>query len=198
MSDVQEYPTGPGDYLPDVITGATSRSRRLGQPVRFTFNDATVTVQPTSTAEQIRDEIDAQWKAQAEAYRNSPEGKAAAIREAEHVSRLQGLHDDLMARLVDAVGNQAALIDWLEQYSDPADDMRVQGRDFPRVATTIKAAGYVSADALGLPSEAYAEPDVLARYLIGQAISQMEEGMPPHPGMMSMFASEYRKLLDPA
>lgn len=186
--------TFPGDYLPDVIARALARATESGAPVRFTFNDATVDVLPGQSADVTQQAIQAQWDAQAVAYRASPEGQKARAEAAVRLVALQAKHDRLMATLPATFASDRAAIEWLEEYSDPADDTRVAGRDFACVVRVLEASGYKVADALGLDQTAYQKPRILARYLVGQALDQMRGGMPPHPGMMARFAADYRRI----
>lgn len=194
MPEAEILETLPGDYLPTVIRTALARANERGGPVRFTFNEATVDVLPGQSAAAIESAIHAKWEAEAEAHRASPAGQKAAADAAVRVAELQKAHDGLMAELPAAFTSDASTIDWLERYSDPGDDTRVTGRDFGRVADALERAGYRAGAACGLEKYAYEDPRILARWLIGQALDQLRSGMPPHPGMMGNFASEYRKL----
>lgn len=113
---------------------------------------------------------------------------------ARHTARAQDRHDGLMASLEGLVHDEAALIDWLQDYAAVADARGVVGTAYGFVAATPEGAGYAAGEARGLPREAYEDPRTLARWLVGQAIEHMSRGMPPHERTLEKFATEYRRL----
>lgn len=193
MTSLIHYEPSPGEHLDDAIQTALALAAEHDLPVRFTFNDAEATVTKDTRPVEVLASFDRQWSAQREAYKTSPEGRAAAERQTAEVARSQARHDALMGNLPVAVQDEALLVQWLADYAGPADDNRVLGHDYELVAAMLVSAGYARADAVGLPREEYENPAVLARWLIGQALDQLRGGMPPHPGMMERFAEDYRR-----
>lgn len=96
-----------------------------------------------------------------------------------------------MARLPEVVGDQDALIDWLVDYSGVADFTYVT-KDYPTVIAALKAAGYSDNAHVGCPKEDFEDPQIMAEYIVGQAINCMEQRWSPHPGLTERFAEEYK------
>lgn len=187
------YSPVAGDHLDHAVREALALAAKNDMPVRFSFNGAEATVTKDTRPAEVLASLERQWDARHEAYKASPEGRAAAAAQAAQAARSQGRHDALMGNLPVAIRDEALLVQWLADYAGPADDTRVVGHDYESVAVMLESAGYIRADGLGLPREEYDNPAVLARWLIGQALDQLRSGMAPHPGMMERFAEDYRR-----
>lgn len=144
-----------------------------GKLAEGSFNDITLTAGRGTTAAQIVTRYHEELDARAEAYRKSPEGIAAKAKEkAETISR-QATCDALMVEFATLdLTNDAALIDWLDRFQDPSDDMRIR-KDVGVVVRALEAAGYVSGANCG-PAFNEEDRDNYARYLIGQALSNLK------------------------
>jgi hypothetical protein len=125
-----------------------------------------------------------------EAYRNSPEGKAAARKSNNERADLQAKHDALMARLPALDwSNDAAVLDWICAMQEPSD----------RVGVIVRRNSIVSAfEARGFHADANCGKDYkpgdrenMFRYLVGQGLSGLKDGPAIHP-IIHKFAAEWR------
>lgn len=182
-----------GSHIDDVINQAISMAKDNAAPVKFTFNGVQMHIDGPNTIDEARQQFDAKIAKSAEDYRNSPAGKAAAAEAALRLADLQGRHDALMMTLPEKFTSHLDAINWLMEYQSPADHLGVVGKSFGTVLSVLSASGYVANDCVGLPQAAYKEPDTLAKYVVGQAMDNMESGMPPHQ-MVHRFGADYRQM----
>jgi hypothetical protein len=84
-----------------------------------------------------------------------------------------------------------ATVDWLDEYIALADDIGVNPH-LKKVKSALEKAGYVNKEFTG---KAFVRDDkrIMGRYIVGQAINCMTNGMPPHP-VLGRFAQEYREM----
>jgi hypothetical protein len=162
-----------------------------GKLVRFEFNGADVTVHPGQTTEEINAEVARQWDANAAAYRASPEGQRDAIEAAERLAKSQADHDSLTEEMQAAFAGEGTMMDWLDRFCEAADHVGVKGKRFLDVIAALEAAGYARNAATGYAPEAYDNPEIMARYIAGQALDSMYMGLPPHP-LTHKFVAQYR------
>lgn len=188
------YEPMAGQHIFSASDQAIKLSCETGKKVQFKFNRVSVVVNPDSTPEQAVQFYDDECNRQAEAYRNSPEGKAEiAAREdaiATKSNRLNEMVDNLDATLEQGT---AATMDWLAEYADLADDVAVDGR-YPEVIEKLEAAGYSQEDSSFDRETTTVTADVMAKYVAANAIIFMKDGMAPHPSLTNRFVGEYKQL----
>ena len=91
-------------------------------------------------------------------------------------------------------GDEPRLMEWLAAYSDAADHVGVEGKDFLRVCSVLEVLGYVEGDCVGWDKCQFENPRVMARYIVGQALNCMKSmNMGPHP-MTQSFVEKYHAL----
>lgn len=100
---------------------------------------------------------------------------------AERLNLAQAKHDGLMAMLPSKFAEVKSAIQWLQPFVEAAEHVAVIGTDFPRVASVLEASGWKANEACGLPHSSYEDPNVLGRWIIGQAIDMLRKNIPPHP-----------------
>lgn len=125
-----------------------------------------------------------------EAWKNSPEGIAAAAERERVRSDLQAKHDALMRRLPQLdFTDQCAVLDWLCEMQGPSD----HGGVIVRRKTILEA--FAKRNFLpGVNCDADFHPEVrdnVHRWLVGQALSGLEEGPAIH-GVIHKFAAEWK------
>lgn len=166
-----------------------------GRSYILKWNDQKVLVTPKSTVESICADHTRQCDESYARYRASPAGIAAAKQAEKRERDCQCRHDALMVSLPGIVNNEPALMTWLSDFSDAADHTGVKGRDFAKVVSLLEGAGYTKSMCCGLPKVQYSNPNIMAQYIAGQAISCMVDmQMGPHPNMTPRFVEDYRRL----
>ena len=183
--------THPGQHINDAVRRAVAMAGEHKRRVSFAFNDVSMTVDPDDTEDDVLARWEADNTARAEAYRISPAGIAAAAAMAERIAQAQRDHDRLMAELPGIVDNEAALIQWCVDFGQAADWIGVSGRDYPKAIGLMEAAGWKAGDCVGWDKKYFVHPRIIARWVIGQAMARMAEGVPPL-GITAKFAETYR------
>jgi hypothetical protein len=89
-------------------------------------------------------------------------------------------------------GNMGNLMDWLESFTLPADDIAVK-INHGYIAGLMEGAGYVENDGVGNSPEWFSNQERMGRYIVGQAIACLKSGMPPH-GITLSFVAKWRGL----
>lgn len=192
---MKEYHGCPGEHISRSADKCIEWSRETGDTVRLVFNDVELVVDYKShTVDDVVAMYDRASAKKHEEWRVSPAGIAYALEEVQRRLEYQTKHDQLMSQLMDVAGDEERLMSWLSAYSDAADYVGVENKDYVRVCSILEVHGYVNNDCVGFHESAFANPRVMARYIAGQAISCMRGGMPPHP-MTAHFVEKYKILV---
>ena len=178
-----------GVHISRACGDAAAWSSRHATNLAFTFNDIHVTATPASTGDALLAEFNRESNRRAEVYRASPEYVAAQKREAEQVAECQVQLDAIVAELPSVLDDAPRLLDCLCRLSDVGDRIGVKC-DHRAVAATLESK-WKRSDCVGmLPDTIQADPQLMARYIVGQAIDCLRRHMPPHP-MIRTFAEQY-------
>lgn len=170
--------------------------------VSIEFNGVTVVADKTSTTESIVADYRTQCEADAERYRNSPEGKKAAEKAQQEVERLQALYDESLAELPSLnFDDQAGLLAWFEKIQPATDHIGVEGRieRGERIIEAFVEHGYLPDANIGAAYNGD-DADNVARFLIGQCLSCLgKDGFAPGSvhQVIHSFADEWRKKFQP-
>lgn len=181
-----------GTSINEACVEAVSIAIRHNSEVHFDFNDVAMIALPTSNSSILVAEWETENHRQHEAWKNSPEGKRAKAEEKRILVATQNKVDALMAKLSDVYQNERKLMIWLGKLAENADHAGIRW-DAKRVAHLLLKAGYKNGDACGQDQAEYKNPHILARYIAGQVINCITDGMPPHP-MTSCFVKDYLAL----
>lgn len=84
---MRTYESQAGSHVSEAVNAIITMANADGEPVSTEFNGVTIVANPGAEAKDLLEFFDAQLKRNAEAYRNSPEGKAAAERDREYERR---------------------------------------------------------------------------------------------------------------
>jgi hypothetical protein len=162
--------------------------------VRLNFNEIQLLIDGSMSVEKVLEAYDQAWADRSARYWASQEGQQA-LQELEDIKAShQSRHDKLMAVLWDVAGDESKLMDWLYDFSDAADHVGVEGKDFQRVSSVLELHGYVENDCVGWDKSEFENPRVMARYIAGQALNCMKRmNMGPHP-MTQSFVEKYHAL----
>jgi hypothetical protein len=185
-----KYDPPCGYHIRDACAEAVKMARTNGRNVAFSFNGVDLIAKPTTKPAALQRRFSAGMEANSKAYRESPEGIASAAARVKEIATKQWLHDTLVAGLPATLTQpEARIVEWVREFQDPADDIGVV-RDFPAVIAAFESAGYKANDCTNLPRERYKERSIMGRYIIGQAISCMKSGLPPHQ-ITHTFVEQY-------
>lgn len=153
------------------------------------FNGIRLSADRSSTAEQIVAAFDRESAARAEAYRKSPEGIAAEERRNAERQRLQGIHDDLMARLPILEWTHVPILDWLCAMQEPSDHIGVIVKRDTIVAEFAKHL-YTPGMDCGADYQRGVKNSEF-RYLVGQALDGLARGPSIH-SILHKFVAEWK------
>jgi len=189
---MQTYEPLAGSHITKACDEAIGLAKESGNPVSFKFNDIALRVLPDDQSSVLV----ARWQSllddRQRAYRESPAGRKAAAERAETVKRKQVELDscvEALPKILRADNHLNALVYWLVEIVEPADDVDVAW-DSAAVADRLIAAGYSENEYAGHEPEWFNSRERMGRYLLGQAINCMKKGLPPHSITLS-FAQKY-------
>lgn len=192
---MKEYHGSPGEHISKSAAKCLKWSKETGDTVRLVFNDVELFVYYHShTVDSVLEMYDQASAKRHQEWKASPAGIAYALEEEQLRLEHQTNHDQLMSQLIDVAGDEERLMSWLSAYSDAADHVSVENKDYVRVCSVLEIHGYVNNDCVGFEKSEFENPRMMARYIAGQAISCMRGGMPPHP-MTAHFVEKYKILV---
>jgi hypothetical protein len=186
------YHAMAGDDITHACREAVTLANKHRDTAEFDFNGVHVVVTPDEDPAAAVARWHAEFERNAEAYRNSPEGKAAAEYQEARQRQCQRETDDLIARLPNVVRDMPALVRWCAALSECGDRIDITWAK-GGVADKLEAAGWVKDAHVGKPKEAFENRQVLGEYIIGQVIACLRSGMPPHP-VTQRFAKDYEAM----
>lgn len=168
-----DYEPHPGQSIEQAANALQVRAQSEGREVTMAFNGIELAMGPDTDPKDVVADYWAKTHKQAEAYRNSAEGKATAEKTAQHLALMQKTMADGMARLPQLdFTDLHAVIEWLAFVQDASHHTGVQT---PRqeIIETFAAHGFLPSVNCG---EDYNEDDRenVARYLIGQALAGLQ------------------------
>ena len=177
-----QYDPGAGTHINRACAEASEIAKENGEEI--SFNDIILTATPEMDAEELVNEYSRKSEERRKAYLESEEGKRAAEKRAAEIVEKNGKVNALVAALPEILktGGLGNLMDWLESFTIPADDIAVKINH-----------GYIENDGVGNSPEWLSTQDRMGRYIIGQAISCLRMNMPPH-GVTLGFVKKWRGL----
>ena len=93
------------------------------------FNEITLQADRASTAEVIIEYFYGELKRRDDAYRNSPQGKAAAAKNAAEIAETQQRYDAMVASLSSLnFNNDEAVLNWICEAQEPSDRVGIDQR----------------------------------------------------------------------
>lgn len=201
MKAPPSYDPSPGTTIEHACKKAVEIAQQSGQSVTFDFKGIAVTAEADSDPQALQDEWTKTMQAQAEAWRNSPEGQQAADESKRLESNPQSKAIRLLAELPALLFDRGnlwkeeslnAIMVWLKEFSLAADHVGVKV-DYPALIATLEKAGFRENEYVGQPPGWFCDKLRMSRYIMGQALNCMRMGMPPHPVTCS-FVEKYFNL----
>jgi hypothetical protein len=160
---------------------------------RGMFNDIELTAAAGVSPDTIVKSFHDQSEARSEAWRNSPEGKAYAAKQAAEIATAQDKHDDMVRALPNLdFKNGAAVLDWLCDIQGATDRVGV-AVDKDAILATFAAHGFHPGVNCGDAFKADDRENVL-RWLVGQALDGLQH-VAIH-GVIHKFAADWKAKFD--
>ncbi len=179
---------GCGMHLAEVASLLVTAAAEHGE-ARGVFNEVALTATPDTDPDTIVAFYHQESNRRAEAWRNSPEGRAAqAEREAELLAA-QETHDAKVRELASLdFGNEVAVLDWLCAIQDATDHVGVAVAK-AKVIDTFRAHGFEANVNCGKHFRPDDRENVF-RWLVGQALDGLQS-VAIH-GIIHKFAADWK------
>jgi hypothetical protein len=167
-----DYEPHPGQSIEQAANALQARAIANNAEVTMAFNGIELSMGPDTSTQDV---VAMYWQLthkQAEAYRNSPEGKAAAEKQKANIAAQQQKIDNAMARLpMLDFNNLTAVFDWLTEIQDPSNHVGVETPRLEIIDAFADRGFYVNVNC-GEYFDAENRENA-ARWLIGQALSNL-------------------------
>jgi hypothetical protein len=191
MKTLKYEPLG-GETIQFACAIAVEKAVKENVYVEFEFNGHNISVNPQSDPKQLASDYMADCQRKHEDYKASPKGiLEKQLRDAEVKKNQQNI-DSLIAEIADSALTMDDLMQWLKQFSISADFIGVNV-PLKYAILGLEKHGFKSNDHVGQSPEWFSTRERMGQYIAGQAISCMENKMPPHP-MTQSFVEKYFKL----
>lgn len=183
-----------GDSRDECVATAITEAKALGDTITLHFNENVMKITGDTDPVQLEKERKEESRKKWDAYTKTAAYQKAQAREKAEHARDQKRIDDLMASLDGALAKGiGAAVSWMKDYSAVAEDGTLR-TDNALVLKKVLAAGYKSnAHTDRTPEALEADYAAAGEYIMGQCISCMEDGFPPHP-IAGMFADRMEKI----
>jgi hypothetical protein len=171
-----------GTMINQACLFALGAAKSSNSAVKFVFNGVRMHVRPNDTLDQLLRRWSNRIGDHKEKYERKHKARIAREKEEranEIVNRQQSvdqLIDELPALL--SAGDRTAIMGWVRQFTDTADDVGVNF-DKQAVIKIFEDAGFEKNAFTG--EDFRAEAEASFRYIVGQVINCLYDGMPPHP-----------------
>lgn len=177
-----------GSHVSKCITEAIELAKSTRKEVEFDFNGVNLKVTKDSSAELVAKWWDDEMERQRQEYRASKEYKDMCSARESKRALDQAKIDEMVERLEKIRMSEDDLVAWVGKFADINDDigLNIHSRT---VVKALTDAGYRRNECVGF-EEVKTVKTVFAKWLIGQAIDNLENGMPIHP-IASNFAKTY-------
>lgn len=153
------------------------------------FNEITLTAKAGTAPADVVKFWHRESEARAEAWRNSPEGKAAEARRLERIESMQSKHDQLVLGLTSLdFANPAAVLDWLCAIQEATDHVGVAVNK-SLILDIFTGHGFKANVNCGDDFEP-GDRDNVFRWIVGQALDGLQH-VAIH-GVIHKFAGEWK------
>jgi hypothetical protein len=185
------YEPSAGTHISHACKEAAAMAIKQNCDVEFEFNGIKVTATPQSSPASLEADWDTKMAAEAKAYRESAAYAAEQERRTEQVKTSQNVVNCFMDGIerVLATCSMDDVLKYFKPFVEAADDVAVTF-DKTRLADLLEQYGYKDGIHVGKPQEAFKDKEVMAQYILGQVVSCLRKGMPPHP-ITNSFIEKY-------
>jgi len=182
-----------GTHIRDAAETARSMAVQHRKPVQFRFNGVPLTATRKTSVDSILWTFGLVQRQRADSYRKSKRGIQQAKRSKQQIADNQQQVDFLCRHLAAAIrGGLSDVVLWCSEFSECADDIAVKYSP-STIIRQLTEAGYVDNQHVGQPQEDFADKQTLGEYIVGQAISCLQNRLPPH-SITQKFAADYFRL----
>ena len=165
-----DYEPHPGQSIEQAANALQARAIANNTEVTMAFNGIELSMGPDTSTQDV---VAMYWQLtneRAEAYRNSPEGKAAAEKQKANIAAQQQKIDNAMARLSELdFADQGAIMDWLSAIRN-ASDYKSVATPVQEIVGVFRDHGYFPGVNCGTDFDGD-DRNNFARYIIGQALA---------------------------
>ena len=188
---MQTYTPSVGETVDETVLWIVAMANEMGETVVAKFNDIELTAKPGDDANAIAEFYSSEMARRSEEYRKSPEGQRAEREAEEHRQKAQAQMDEAMAELPTLdFADFGAMIAWLEEVRDPSDYIGVT-TPYAQIVSTFRENGYEPDVNYGQDFDDEDEEN-FARWLIGQALSNLELDIHAIHQVFHKFADDWR------
>lgn len=191
LKDLESYEPMPGEFIGVSAINMVGRAKLTGKPCKAHFNEIPVEAIPGVDPAYIVATYRIESHRRAVAYAGSPEGKKVVRDAKRRKDELRHQADAAMEMLGKLdFSSFPAVIDWLKEIREPSDHV---GIAIPSntIVCTFARHGYHPSVNCGDEFDSE-DPGNVARWLIGQALKDLEEYGAIHQ-VFHKFASEWQK-----
>lgn len=188
------FDPSPGTHIREACKEAAAMAINKNSAVEFEFNGITVTATPQSSPASIEADWNSKMEADSKAYRESPEYAAAQQRRAEQVKTSQNVVNCFIDGIEQVLATCSTddILKYFKPFVEAADDVDVKF-DKSKLSDLLEQYGYKDGMHVGKPQEDFNDKETMAQYILGQVVSCLRRGMPPHP-ITNSFIEKYFKL----
>lgn len=174
LVDIKKYEASCGENISYSVSVTTEVAKMAGIEISFDFNGVAIVAKPGCKASDLEVYFHEEFKRRAQAWRESPEGKAAARKRAQEIVRKQKKVDKLMTQLPQLdFSDLWKVILWLKEYQINFNDVGTK-EDSKLVLDAFVEKGYLPG--VNRKEEFNGEDkENSARWLIGQALASIVE-----------------------
>lgn len=180
-----------GSHISKCIIEAIEIAKSTRKEVEFDFNGVNLKVTKDSSAELVAKWWDDEIDRQRQEYLASPAYKELCAKRESKRALDQAKIDELVDRLENGRMSEDALVAWVGEFAEINDDIGLNIHK-DSVLKALTAAGYKRNECVG-DENVKTVKTIFAKWLIGQAIDNLENGMPIHP-IASNFAKTYSEM----
>lgn len=182
---------GCGTSIVTACRQAVSKAVSSQAYVRFDFNGIEMIATPQSNSDNLESEWSKKLEIRAETYRNSPEGRQAALDAEVRSNEAKYQTDICMSALPFVLRENSldSLMNWLRKFTEAADHVDAE-YSTQEVIERLEGAGYARGYGVGNPEDWFNNRERMGRYIVGQSLDCLHNGMPPHQ-VLFRFVDEY-------
>ncbi len=194
MKNYLTYKPSIGCTIHQELGKCLKLAEKYNRPVRMKFNGHRFRVTKRLSMDHLVNLYWHQSSASNLRYRMSPESIAYEIKRKADIIAAQKRIDDLMDVLpFISIENVDVLMMWIKDFVKDADDIAIRF-DYDKIIRGLESMGYVEDFGVGESKEFFNMTRNMAGWIVGQAISMLKGGMPPHP-MLKKFVDDYFKIV---
>lgn len=180
-----------GTHIREACKEAAALAINKNSDVEFEFNGIKVIATPKSSPASLEADWNSQMEASRKAYKESPEYAAEQQRRAEAVKTSQNVVNCFMDGIEQVLVTCSTddILKYVQPFVGASDDVDVSF-DKAKLADLLEQYGYKDSMHVGKPKEAFDDKETMAQYILGQVVTCLRSGMPPHP-ITNSFIEKY-------